>query len=201
MKTEICIIHNSHIIQKGLEALIEAISPLPCTIIKHPSDLHAFQFASQKKFIIFAERDISQEYHQALHKINEKNTLFFVQIIDENQPTNTNESEYIITHYSDIEEIAEIIESVEKEQDTHKNEIHENNENLTIREKEILKHVAMGFSNKEIAEQLFISVHTVITHRKNIVEKTGIKSISGLTMYAIMTKIINPDTIDMSKLI
>jgi DNA-binding NarL/FixJ family response regulator len=59
----------------------------------------------------------------------------------------------------------------------------------------------MGFSNKEIAEQLFISVHTVMTHRKNIIEKTGIKSISGLTMYAIMTKLINPETIDMSKLI
>ncbi|MFW5851598.1 MAG: hypothetical protein ACOCWB_05195, partial [Bacteroidota bacterium] len=115
MKTEICIIHNSHIIQKGLEALIEAVSPLPCTIIKHPSDLHTFQFASQKKFIIFSEKDISQEYHQGLHKISEKNSLFSVHIIDENQPTDNHESEYIITHYSDIEEIAEIIESVEKE--------------------------------------------------------------------------------------
>jgi len=59
----------------------------------------------------------------------------------------------------------------------------------------------LGFSNKEIAEELSISVHTVISHRKKIVEKTGIKSISGLTMYAIMTKIVDPNTIDMSKLI
>jgi DNA-binding NarL/FixJ family response regulator len=150
---------------------------------------------------MFTEKNISQEYHQALHKITEKNTLFSVLIIDENQPTDNRESEYIITHYSDIEEIAEIIESVEKTKDTERSAIHENSENLTIREKEILKHVAMGFSNKEIAEQLFISVHTVMTHRKNIIEKTGIKSISGLTMYAIMTKLINPETIDMSKLI
>src|SRR5690606_28213921 len=58
------------------------------------------------------------------------------------------------------------------------------NDELTSREKEVLKLVALGFSNKAIAEKLFISIHTVITHRKNITEKTGIKSISGLTVYS-----------------
>ena len=72
---------------------------------------------------------------------------------------------------------------------------------LSVREKEVLKLVALGLSNKEIADQLFISVHTVISHRKNITEKLGIKSISGLTVYAILNKIIDPDTIDPEKLI
>lgn len=63
-------------------------------------------------------------------------------------------------------------------------------EQLSDREIEVLKLVAAGSSNKEIADKLFISIHTVISHRKNISQKTGIKSQSGLTIYAILNKII-----------
>ncbi len=64
-------------------------------------------------------------------------------------------------------------------------------EQLTRRETDVLKHLVQGLSNKEIAGQLNISVHTVISHRKNIIQKTGIKSQSGLTIYAISNQIIN----------
>lgn len=72
---------------------------------------------------------------------------------------------------------------------------------LTRREIEVLQLVAKGHSNKEIADQLFVSIHTVISHRKNISEKTGIKSASGLTMYAILKKIIDMNEIDTADLI
>lgn len=62
---------------------------------------------------------------------------------------------------------------------------------LSSREQEILKLVAQGNSNKLIAERLFISIHTVITHRKNITGKLGIKSISGLTLYASINNMID----------
>jgi len=61
---------------------------------------------------------------------------------------------------------------------------------LSEREVEILKDVALGLSNKEIADKHFISPHTVITHRKNITRKLGIKTVSGLTIYAILNRII-----------
>lgn len=61
---------------------------------------------------------------------------------------------------------------------------------LSEREKTILRLVSMGFTNKQIADQLFLSIHTVITHRKNISSKLGIKSVSGLTVYAIVNNII-----------
>ena len=61
---------------------------------------------------------------------------------------------------------------------------------LTSREKEILVKVASGHSNKQIADQLNLSVHTVITHRKNITHKTGIKTIAGLTVYALLNNLI-----------
>jgi DNA-binding NarL/FixJ family response regulator len=66
-------------------------------------------------------------------------------------------------------------------------------EDLSEREIEVLSQLVKGLSNKEIADKLNISVHTVISHRKNITEKTGIKSLSGLTIYAITRKIIPLD--------
>mgnify|MGYP006298002167 CR=1 FL=1 len=66
----------------------------------------------------------------------------------------------------------------------------EETEELTPREKLILKHVALGLTNKEIAAKLYISTHTVISHRKNITRKLDIKTVSGLTVYAILNGII-----------
>jgi DNA-binding NarL/FixJ family response regulator len=62
---------------------------------------------------------------------------------------------------------------------------------LSDREKEVLVCMAKGKRNSEIADELSISVHTVITHRKNIVKKTGIKSVAALTVYAILNNLID----------
>lgn len=67
---------------------------------------------------------------------------------------------------------------------------------LSEREKEILVSLAKGKINKEIADLHHISVHTVITHRKNIIRKTGIKSVSGLTVYAILNNLININEVE-----
>ena len=61
---------------------------------------------------------------------------------------------------------------------------------LSPREKEILICVAKGMINKEIADALNISIHTVITHRKNITQKTGIKTVAGLTVYALLNNML-----------
>lgn len=67
---------------------------------------------------------------------------------------------------------------------------------LSDREKEILVGVAKGLLNKEIADQYNISINTVITHRKNITRKTGIKTVSGLTVYAILNNLIDINSIE-----
>ena len=69
-------------------------------------------------------------------------------------------------------------------------------EELTIREKEILVSVAQGLLNKEIADKHNISINTVITHRKNITRKTGIKTVAGLTAYAILNDLIDINSIE-----
>lgn len=64
---------------------------------------------------------------------------------------------------------------------------------LSAREIEIIQNVAEGLSNKEIAEKLFLSVHTVTTHRKNIMSKLGVNNTAGLMMFAIRQELIEPN--------
>lgn len=85
------------------------------------------------------------------------------------------------------ESIAEQIKNLSNSE-IHTNDVE--HEQLSEREIDVLKLIVKGFSNKEIADNLNISIHTVISHRKNISQKTGIKSQSGLTIYAISNKII-----------
>ncbi|MEI3155763.1 MAG: LuxR C-terminal-related transcriptional regulator [Odoribacter sp.] len=61
---------------------------------------------------------------------------------------------------------------------------------LSSREKEIITCVVKGMTNKEIADALFLSAHTVITHRRNIARKLQIHSPAGLTIYAIVNKLV-----------
>jgi len=61
---------------------------------------------------------------------------------------------------------------------------------LSVREKEIVRRVVKGLTNKEIANSLFLSTHTVITHRRNIARKLEIHSTAGLTVYAIVNNLV-----------
>jgi len=66
---------------------------------------------------------------------------------------------------------------------------------LTPREKEIVKGIVKGLSNKEIASEINVSVNTVMTHRRNIASKLQIHSPAGLTIYAIVSKLVSIDEI------
>lgn len=66
---------------------------------------------------------------------------------------------------------------------------------LSPREVEVLSLLVQGLINKEIADKLNISLTTVITHRKNITEKLGMKSVSALTIYAVMNGYVDLDKI------
>lgn len=66
---------------------------------------------------------------------------------------------------------------------------------LTPREREVLKGVVMGLINKEIAARMGVSPATVITHRKNLAEKLGTRSVSALTIFAVTHGIVRSEDI------
>lgn len=92
----------------------------------------------------------------------------------------------------DLENIESLNHIFTDEQKSSDSECH-----LTNREIEILKLIVQGHMNKEMAEKLNISLNTVLSHRKNIISKTGIKTVSGLTFYAISNGYASPGSFKM----
>lgn len=86
---------------------------------------------------------------------------------------------------------AEATESDEEEQGGN---VHDE---LSEREKEVISQVARGLSNKEIAEKMFISVNTVMTHRRNISRKLNVRSAAGLTIYAIVNGLVKLEEVEL----
>lgn len=91
--------------------------------------------------------------------------------------------------------IDQLKEKLDKIFDVQHEESSDESNSLSVREKEILTCVVKGQTNKEIAQSLFLSTHTVITHRRNIARKLEIHSTAGLTIYAIVNKLIELDDI------
>ena len=79
---------------------------------------------------------------------------------------------------------------------SHRRRLQQETEELSDREKDVLVQVVRGLSNKEIADVLCISTHTVISHRKNIARKLNIHSTAGLTIYAIVNKLVDINTLE-----
>lgn len=93
-----------------------------------------------------------------------------------------------ISIFDDLEnlskKIAGLLNMTSEEEDI------DSQDTLSQREREIVICVVKGMTNKEIAEKLFLSIHTVITHRRNISKKLQIHSAAGLTIYAIVNKLV-----------
>lgn len=99
----------------------------------------------------------------------------------------------VISVFDDMDTITEKILRLQKCPGNE--EIEEESESLSSREKEIVVCVVKGMTNKEIASKLCLSIHTVITHRRNIVRKLQIHSPAGLTIYAIVNKLVELDDV------
>ena len=91
---------------------------------------------------------------------------------------------------------AEIIHKLRTAVSAPKDNASADGSELSSREKDILICVAKGLINKEIADLYNISIHTVITHRRNITRKTGIKTVAGLTVYALLNNLIDPASVE-----
>lgn len=186
MDKRVYIVHGSAIVQQGLAAILR--KNFIC-VIKCYSDFSSLLLSEDdcsSKAIFFVEDGIanSQEY---LQFIDESSELKSFSILDCSSTETPVKSLYTLSLYYSSEEIYEQVKHAFKQQKFDE----EASEGLSNREIDVLKLVALGYANKEIADKLFISTHTVMSHRKNMTEKLGIKSISGLTVYAIINNYIN----------
>ena len=100
----------------------------------------------------------------------------------------------VVNIYDNMPQIAKKLHAaIEQSQTNPYSDSHE----LSDRERDVLILVAKGMASKEIAEQLNISIHTVMSHRKNITHKTGIKSVAGLTVYALLNNLLDQGDVNL----
>lgn len=200
MKENVFIVHHSEIIRKGLSLILQEYFKMEITQLSSAKDLSSFSGISNSTLILILEAhaDLNTKAINLLKKNNEVYLVgFYAEPLDEplDEPF-----DYQLNHYSSAIQIQKLIQVIRQSGNKNKNAMQDNGE-LTSREKDVIKLIALGLSNKEIADKLFISIHTVISHRKNITEKLGIKSISGLTVYAIMNNLLDIQDINPEELI
>ena len=200
MNRKIFIIHSSDIIRKGLTFIVRSYFNQEINALYNTDSLNDYTDLKGQNLIFIIENTQLTDSTpvQSFEKYNQLKVILF-----RNDTKSTDSLPLFcnkeINSQTPALQIQEIISNCwqTKKRSTKAN----GSEELTTREKDVLKLVALGYSNKVIAEKLFISIHTVISHRKNITEKTGIKSISGLTVYAILNNLIDTDTINPEDLI
>jgi DNA-binding NarL/FixJ family response regulator len=193
MYKTIAIIEKSNIIKEGLTSLLKAHNI--CSQIAKLDSISDwfFVFKDEKPDMIIINPDRLGDTN--IRKIRTKMGIsdkvpvigLLYQYFDRNV-YNMFTSTIYITDTEDVI-LSKLRNNQKKEQEM------EEGEKLTDREKSVLKLLLKGMSNKEVADKLQISPHTVITHRKNVVEKTGIRSLSGLAIYAILNNITDMDEI------
>ena len=189
---EIAIIDSNTLSGMGLQTLLEEIIPIATIRVFHSfgelvddtPDMYAHYFVSAQ--IYFEHTSFFRERHpRAIVLAGGENLPQLAGV-----PTlNINEDEKSLA-----KAILQMHERGHRKGGKHPHPTLTEHE-LSAREIEVLVLITKGLINKEIAEKLNISLTTVISHRKNITEKLGIKSVPGLTIYAVMNGYVEADSI------
>lgn len=195
---EIAIVETNTLTCLGLKSILEEIIPMAIIRIFHSfnelmddtPDMYAHYFISAQ---IYVE-------HNAFFLPRKRKTI----VLASDNPQFQFSGIPVLNIYESEEELVKNI--LRLHQHAHHNgypvkdmppvhTVETHQEILSPREIEVLVLITKGLINKEIADKLNISLTTVITHRKNITEKLGIKSVSGLTIYAVMNGYVEADRI------
>lgn len=193
----IAVAEASTIVRTGLVSVLKHIPELMDAEIfeitsreglQHCMDSHSIDI-----LVINPQFDGWFDIEEFKHSNNVENIKFVSLICSVVNMSQIKEYDDSINLFDDVETISGKISSLVKI-----GEDDENDQNsLSQREKEIVGCIVRGMTNKEIAEKLFISIHTVVTHRKNITRKLQIHSAAGLTIYAIVNKLVELSEVKM----
>lgn len=197
-KPEIAIIEPNTLTSLGLKAILERMIPMATIrtfrsfgeLMDDTPDMYAHYFISAQ---IYVE-------HNAFFLPRKRKTI----VLASDSPQFQLSGVPILNIYDTEEDLVKSILKLHQHAHHHGYPVRnmppippaeQHQELLSPREIEVLVLITKGLINKEIADKLNISLTTVITHRKNITEKLGIKSVSGLTIYAVMNGYIEADRI------
>ncbi len=181
----ILVVESSYIIIKGLISILEG-SGRYNIVEKLPNHNRANDIISENKIdLLFLNPALLDNFYEIISKNPD---LKIISVISDNSKIN---KDLFFDNINVIDNKADVVFKLENIYKKAIENIDLENKEISKREISILRLVALGYTNKEIAVELFISPHTVITHRKHITKKLGIKTVSGLTIYAVLNNIID----------
>lgn len=187
MKTRILIAEPSQVIVEGLKAILgkptrfSLLSPVP-----NLDDIES-HITALKPDIVIANPTLAHDAGAMLQSQGVKTAALLYQYVE---PWRLNTFDLVLDIRQSAGTIVEHLVQLADRNPEQDGPRKITNYDLTKLETAVLIEVALGLTNKEIAEKMNVSVHTVISHRKNIMHKTGIKSVAGLTVYAMLNNLI-----------
>lgn len=188
---KVLIITPSKIIESGLTVLLSSIKEHGVSVMSSDADNATHIAAEHHPALIFADAiAVSKALADELRNESQHSKLIGVYSAAIPEEI-TARFDDMMSIYSGIDSIKSIVSRVCEQ----KHVPDENTRELSPREKEVVVGIVKGMSNKEIAAKINVSVNTVMTHRRNIVSKLQIHSPAGLTIYAIVSKIVKIEDI------
>ena len=186
---KILLIEPSEIVAAGLSDIISRIPNF--SIVQTLSNLGYYTPAASNNIDIIIVDPSVIDYNERFDirsYFNNDSITIIALMLGNHEESVIRQYDGCIGIYDNTQRVAQKLRSaIEEAAQTPRSDINE----LSSRERDILAAVAKGMTNKEIADEFNISVYTVISHRRNISQKLGINSIPGLTVYAIMNKLVD----------
>ena len=187
----IAIAATSVVIRRGLSSTLEGISSLRAHIVEVSSMEGLSEcMEAHSPDILVVEPSFCGKFNLEQMKELYPSVKYVALVVCDNGNGVPMGYDDILCVYDEIGNIGRVFEKLSG------HDYEEEADVLSQREREIVVCVVRGLTNKEIADELCISVHTVITHRKNISRKLQIHSVAGLTIYAIANKLIELKDLD-----
>jgi DNA-binding NarL/FixJ family response regulator len=196
--TNIVLIENTFLIRSGLEVLVQEIPGMLITDVFNGNEKNLIDKINHKKpeIVMINPDALGEDFITVVTKLQADADLKMVGLIKEDSPENIvsrfkhhlsiNENKHTL-----LTQLRKVCGNTGKCQDNRQGP-------LSKREIIILIEVVKGLTNQEIADKLFLSIHTVMTHRKNITKKLGIKTVSGLMVYSLMNNIVDMREVERS---
>lgn len=195
MKGRVAVITSSEIIRRGITSIIKSFFNIEVIQVTSASGLKDLSEQNESGLLVFSHTGTGGSPNE-VHAFGQKDKIKIITLTDgSGREPDSSVPKGILHLNAEPFEIRKVVSDFLKIAPANSGKDTEGNA-LTQREKEVLILVASGLSNKEVAARLFISIHTAISHRKNLTEKLGIRSASGLTAYAIINKLIDPSGAD-----
>ncbi len=190
MRNRVIICETSEIVANGLAEIINGMAQFDVVLrVDSPERISERILSSNANMLIIDPILLGYQNKDFLLQLGKEHPNVFVVAL-----VTTYLDHSFMTPYNGVIELNDSrAKIIDKMNELVQNEASKNSDDVELskRETDVLVAVAKGMMNKEIAEQMNISIHTVISHRKNITRKTGIKSVSGLTVYALLNNLID----------